>query len=89
MDVASYIMPPQSIEVWGGPDKGNMKMLKKIQPGQPQKLMPFYTEGFECNFPAKPVQCMRIIARPVNALPAWHPGKGDKAWIFTDEIFVN
>jgi hypothetical protein len=26
---------------------------------------------------------------PVSKLPAWHPGKGDKGWVFTDEVFVN
>ena len=25
----------------------------------------------------------------VRLLPLRHPGKGDKGWVFTDEVFVN
>lgn len=89
VDIASYIMPPQSVEVWGGSSLTNMKLLQKMLPGQPQKEAPVYTEGFECNFAAQEVQYIRILAKPVGKLPAWHRGKGDKAWIFLDEIFVN
>jgi uncharacterized membrane protein len=89
VDIASYIMPPQSVEVWGGTTLAGMKLLTKIQPKQPEKEAPLYTEGFECTFAAREVQYIRILAKPVNVLPSWHRGKGDKAWIFTDEIFVN
>ena len=89
VDIASYIMPPQSVEVWGGNSLTNMKLLQKMLPGQPQKEAPVYTEGFECNFAAQEVKYIRILAKPVGKLPAWHRGKGDKAWIFLDEIFVN
>jgi uncharacterized membrane protein len=89
VDIASYIMPPQTVEVWGGTTMANMKLLKNIQPKQPEKEAPLYTEGFECTFTPQPVQFIRILAKPVAILPAWHRGKGDKAWIFLDEIFVN
>jgi hypothetical protein len=32
---------------------------------------------------------IRLQATPVKSLPAWHPGKGQKGWIFIDEVFVN
>jgi uncharacterized membrane protein len=89
IDVGSYIMPPQTIEIWGGGNLQNLRILKKIEPLQPLKEMPLYQAGFECNFPTEKVQYIRIIAKPVNKLPLWHRGKGDKGWIFMDEIFVN
>lgn len=89
VDIASYIMPPQSVEVWGGTGMANMKLLKRIQPVQPLKEVPFYMEGFECRFNPETITFIRILARPIGILPPWHRGKGDKAWIFTDEIFVN
>jgi hypothetical protein len=46
-------------------------------------------KGFECKFNPATVKYIKIIATPVGKLPAWHPGKGDKAWIFIDEILVN
>jgi len=30
-----------------------------------------------------------VILKPLPKLPAWHKGKGDKGWIFADEIFLN
>jgi len=89
IDIGSYIMPPASIEIWGGKTAGSMKLLNKIQPTQPEKLAPTYTIGFECSFPAQSLQYIRIVAKPVSVLPKWHPGKGDKGWYFVDEIFVN
>jgi hypothetical protein len=89
VDIGSYIMPPISIEVWGGVNAGSMKLLKKIQPLQPEKILPTYLEGFECTFPNQSLQYIRIVVKPVSTLPAWHPGKGDKGWYFVDEIFVN
>ena len=31
---------------------------------------------------------LRVYAKNVGACPDWHPGKGDKAWLFVDEIVV-
>ena len=89
VDIGSYIMPPLSIEVWGGASPGSLKLLKRVQPTQPKAEVPLYLTGFECNFNPTAVQCIKIVAVPVGNLPAWHRGKGDKGWLFADEIFVN
>jgi hypothetical protein len=89
VDIGSYIMPPMSMEVWGGKTKANMKLLQKIQPAQPIKQVPTYSIGYTCSFTTQPLQYIRVVAKPVAVLPAWHPGKGDKGWFFADEIFVN
>jgi hexosaminidase len=31
---------------------------------------------------------VRVYAKNVGICPDWHPGKGDKAWLFVDEIVV-
>ena len=46
-------------------------------------------KGFECKFNTATVKYIKIIGNPVAKLPAWHPGKGEKAWIFVDEVLVN
>lgn len=89
VDVGSYIMPPQQVEVWGGNDAKNLKLLGRLKPEQPVKLMPVAMKGFECKFPATTVKYIKLIATPVGKLPAWHPGKGDKGWIFVDELLLN
>ncbi len=89
VDVGSYIMPASLIEIWGGEDLKNLKLLGKLQPPQPAKVIPYFKKGFECKFQPIPAKYIRIVATPVAKLPKWHPGKGEKAWIFTDEILVN
>ena len=89
VDVGSYIMPAQSIEIWGGDDIKNLKLLGKLAPEQPDKMKPSFNKGFECKFNPATVNYIKIIATPVAKLPKWHPGKGDKAWIFVDEVLVN
>jgi hypothetical protein len=82
-------MPPQQIEVWGGADASQLQLLKRINPKQPLKAKPGFMEGYELTF--KPVEAtvLKVVVAPVMKLPAWHRGKGDRGWIFVDEIFVN
>lgn len=89
VDIGGYIMPPVSVEVWGGYDPAHLKLLGRITPKQPVKAEPGYLRGFDCSFPATELKYIKIKANAVAKLPAWHPGKGDKGWFFVDEIFVN
>ena len=38
--------------------------------------------------PNQKVKYIRIVAEPVDKLPAWHAAPGEKAWIMTDEVKV-
>jgi uncharacterized membrane protein/Leucine-rich repeat (LRR) protein len=89
IDIGSYIMPAQQLEVWGGTTVSNLTLLKKINPKQPSTQEPPYMFGFDCTFDARKVGVLKIIAKPVKKMPAWHPGKGSPAWVFVDEIFLN
>ncbi|WP_346237203.1 DUF2231 domain-containing protein [Niabella insulamsoli] len=85
----SYIMPPSSIEIWGGSYAGALQLLAKLKPEQPKVNQPSYLTSYECAFPQQPLQVLKIVATQVMSLPAWHAGKGEKAWIFFDEVFIN
>jgi uncharacterized membrane protein len=89
IDVSPYLMPPQSIEIWGGDDPKNLKLLSRLVPEQPTKAIGSVMKGFECKFNITTVKYIKVIGNPVAKLPAWHPGKGEKAWLFVDEILVN
>jgi hypothetical protein len=34
------------------------------------------------------VRYIRIVAKNRGVCPKWHPGKGDRAWLFADEVVV-
>ena len=89
VDIGSYIMPPQQVEVWAGNDPSQLRLIKKINPPQPSMAGPNYMKGYEINFGAVKAKYLKVVVVPVGKLPAWHPGKGDKGWVFVDEIFLN
>jgi hypothetical protein len=89
VDIGAYIMPPAAIEVWGGNDPMKLKLLSRQVPEQPTMIKPAFQKGIEIKFSTETVRYLKLIALPVSRLPAWHPGKGDKGWIFMDEVIVN
>jgi uncharacterized membrane protein len=89
IDIGSYIMPAQHIEVWGGTTVSNLTLLKNLDPKQPTYIEPFHLKGYEFSFSPKQVKVLKLVAKSVQKLPTWHPGKGDKGWFFVDEVFLN
>ncbi len=89
VDINSYLMPPQEIEVWGGKDKASLHLLKRQRPEQPAKEKPIYMTSYDVDFAPSEFKVLKVILKPVPKLPAWHRGKGDKGWIFVDEVFLN
>ena len=89
IDIGAYLMPPYSIEIWGGDDPKKLKRLNRIIPEQPTMTKATYQKGYEIKFTPISVTYIKVIGVPVPKLPSWHPGKGDKGWLFVDEIFVN
>ena len=88
-NIGPYIMPPALVEVWGGNDPMKLKLLGRIKPVQPLKDEPGEVIPYEVTFKETSLRYIKVIAVPVAKLPAWHPGKGDKGWVFVDEVLVN
>ena len=90
-NVQSYLMPPSEIEIWAGENKDKLKLLKKATAPQPTKEEKniVRVQGMKINIPRSTYKYYKIVAKNVLKLPAWHPGKEEKAWIFIDEIFFN
>ncbi|HEX2846490.1 MAG TPA: DUF2231 domain-containing protein [Chitinophagaceae bacterium] len=89
IDINAYIMPPSEIQVWGGDNNTSLHLLKKLMPQQPARSETPYIASYECSFATRKIQVVKLIVKPVGKLPAWHPGKGDKGWVFLDELFMN
>jgi hypothetical protein len=89
--VQAYLMPPTEIEIWGGEEKNKLKLMKKINPQQTTKeeLNIVKNEAVKIDIPPAALHYYKIVAKNITKLPSWHPGKGEKGWIFIDEIFFN
>jgi hypothetical protein len=88
-DIGGHIFPPVALEVWGGMDRSRMRMLGHVSPRQPVKGEANGNLDLDCQFAQTGLQYIKIVARPLRKLPSWHEAKGQKAWIFIDEIMVN
>ncbi|GAB2777831.1 chitobiase/beta-hexosaminidase C-terminal domain-containing protein [Rhabdobacter roseus] len=88
--VSNSIFPPEQIEVWGGPNEKQLKVLGTLQPTMPTlETRSVRGLAFECKFDPTTVQYIKVVAKPVGKLPPWHSRRGERAWVFVDELFVN
>lgn len=84
----SYIMPPERLELWAGQDSLNMKKIVQLNP--PKLTAHQYNKIELHRLPVKgSYNYYRIKVFNIPKLPNWHEGKGQKGWVFIDEVFFN
>lgn len=87
--LANNSLLPQVVEVWGGKDAKNLKLLGTNRPVPAKKDdMPLIVT-MEVKFKPQEISCIKVVAKTIKKLPEWHPGKGNPAVMFVDELFVN
>lgn len=87
VNMSSYIMPPEQVEIWGGNDENSLQKLKSLKPLQPVKYSPNTVEAVSLALEsAAPYKYYKVVAYPISRLPFWHAGAGDKGWVFSDEV---
>ena len=85
----SSVFPPSRIEVYGGSDRNNLRLLNTLNPKMPAQKDPQLINKYEVKFKSTTISCLKIIAKPLKKMPSWHPGKGKPAFILFDEILIN
>ncbi|AWW00657.1 c-type cytochrome domain-containing protein [Arcticibacterium luteifluviistationis] len=85
--VSSYIMPPQEVQVWAGDNRNDLKLIATKSPEALKKEEPVTYEGLNFTLD-KSYKYIKIVGKPINKLPKWHGGAGEKAWLFIDEIYL-
>lgn len=86
-NISSYIFPPEVVEVWGGKDSKDAKLLQSIKITQPTTYDSPKLAALVLPLKSSSHPYYKVIAKPVAKLPAWHSGKGSKGWVFVDEVF--
>jgi hypothetical protein len=66
-------------------------LIRKINPPPVTKeqLKVTRVEGLKIDIPVSTFKCYKLVAKNVQRLPEWHPGKGQKGWVFIDEVVFN
>ncbi|MDQ6481892.1 c-type cytochrome domain-containing protein [Dyadobacter sp. LHD-138] len=83
------IFPPDVVEIWGGPNMKQLKLLAKVKPASPAKGDKPVLKSLEGKFKPERISYLKIVAKPVGQLPEWHRNKGKKALLLVDEMFIN
>lgn len=85
----SYIFLPKSVEFSVSDDGQNFTPIKTVVNEEPDnKDRKPFVKSFD--FSPKNTSARYIYVKAVNigAIPKWHEGAGEKAWVFTDEFIV-
>lgn len=85
----SYVFPPVAVEVWGGIEKDKLHLLSSVKPEVTKKDAQQALMGIEAVFKSQRVGYLKIVVKNLKKLPDWHPGKGQPAWVFIDELLLN
>lgn len=88
VDVSSYIMPPLEIQLWGGRSEKSLQLLGTLHPRQPSRDTAAYESYYTIPFPPQQIGALKLVVKQVSSLPKWHRGKGERGWIFLDELFI-
>lgn len=83
------IFPPDVVEIWGGPNLKQLKLLAKVKPASPAKGDKPVLKSLEGKFKPERVSYLKIVAKPVSKLPEWNRNKGKKGLLLVDEMFIN
>lgn len=89
LQVPQYVFPPVAVSVFGSNDKKQFQLLtnQKIAPYQKNNKDQVKSDVIHLSLKSQPFKYYKIEAQNLPRIPEWHPGKGEKGWLFIDEIF--
>jgi hexosaminidase len=85
----SWIFQPLSVEFSYSMDGTTFKTIEKINNEISPKEEETVIKDFIAEFKPVKARYVRIQADNMGICPDWHPGAGEKAWIFADEIMID
>ncbi len=85
-DLGSWIFPSPNLEVWGGKSVDQLVKLSDLKFTAPEGPEPKHMKIHQLQFAPQELKYLQIRAKNHGILPDWHPGKGNTAWLFVDEI---
>lgn len=82
------IYPPEHIEIWGGKDSANVRLVAKIAPDLMKHEHLTRRRLIPCPVKASDLQYLKLVAKPYQHIPDGYPHSGGTAWLFVDEIIL-
>jgi predicted alpha-1,2-mannosidase len=87
-DVGSWIWMPRSVDFELSTDGVNFARPLSIINDVSDKEYGAIVKDLVGTISPQPARYVRVTAHTYGKIPAWHPGAGDEAFIFADEIII-
>ncbi len=88
-DTRSWILFPSQVVFYGSIDGVNFEEIRSVKNEIADTSMTTQRLEFGINNIQKKYRYIKVKALNYGKLPAWHPGRGEDAFIFIDEISIN
>jgi hypothetical protein len=89
LQIPQYVFPPTSVTVFGSNDNKQFQLVTKqnVPAYRKDNKDQIKSDVVHLKIKSSPYKYYKIEAQNLPVIPAWHPGKGEKGWLFIDEIF--
>ena len=88
VEKGEWVFPPSSVGVYLSDDGSEFTEAALMSVPQETAGSPDGVKPFKVLFPETSTRYLRVVARTVDPIPAWHGAAGQKAHMFVDEIIV-
>ena len=88
VEKGEWVFPPSSVGVYLSDDGSEFAEAALMSVPQETAGSPDGVKPFKVLFPETSARYLRVVARTVDPIPAWHGAAGQKAHMFVDEIIV-
>ncbi|MBA2611115.1 MAG: glycoside hydrolase family 92 protein [Bacteroidetes bacterium] len=88
-DTRSWILYPTTVSFYGSGDNTSFILIDSLENTVKPDDHTVQVHKFEKDLQKKiSLRYLKIVAKNYGKLPDWHPGKGDEAFIFVDEVEI-
>src|SRR6266850_2037202 len=88
-DVGSWIWMPREVEFELSLNGRDFVRVGLIPNDVPEQKYGVIIKDFISTITPQTARYLRVTAHSFGKIPAWHPGQGNDAWIFIDEILLD
>jgi len=86
--VNSWIVLPKQLSIFTSDDGVNFKEVSTVENDIPAEMTNEVIHELSAQFEPTEAKFIKVLAINYGPLPDWHPGAGEEAWLFVDEIIV-
>jgi len=90
VDIQASIFPIHTITIRGSNDGKQFRNIAEVNFPKPRKTTPRTAHKYSCYIPEPAsFKYYKFTVTNLEKMPSWHSRKGNPAWIFIDELFLN